>query len=249
MKEFEINRKDDISSRQEKFINKARLIHGDKYNYDKVLYVKGHSKVTITCVEHGDFLQSPSNHTHKTSPQGCPKCGTIRRGINKTNHYLNKRDWEISQPEEYKLIPLTRGKFSKVDNDDFEKLKTINWTLCSNGYVTSRKLNMFIHRFIMDCPQDMVVDHINHDTLDNRRINLRVCTQQENMYNSRPRKDSTSKYKGVYFDKIRGRIFSSIYHNGSSNFLGYYETEEEAALAYDEKAKEIFGEFANLNFK
>lgn len=244
-----IKNSDSIHERQLKFINNAILIHGDKYNYDKVVYAKGHDKVIITCNTHGDFYQSPSNHTHKTNPKGCPKCGLISQSTKRIKNNYKSRNWDFNQPKEHKLIPLNNGMFTKVSNEDFNTVRLYNWTLCTNGYVTSRKLKTYLHRFITKCPEGMVVDHINHDTLDNRIINLRVCTNQENVQNSRLRIDSTTKYKGVTYDKEKGKMISSIHHNGIGLFLGYYNCEIEAAKAYDEKAKELFGKFAYLNFK
>ena len=104
-----------------------------------------------------------------------------------------------------------------------------------------------LHRFLMDAPQGMVVDHIDGNTLDDRRRNLRVCTQQQNRYNTRPQRKS-SHFKGVCWDKAKRRWMVYVRHEGKSIFVGRFCSEVEAARAYDRKAYECFGEYAYLNF-
>jgi hypothetical protein len=106
---------------------------------------------------------------------------------------------------------------------------------------------------ILNAPPNMEVDHVNGNPLDNRKENLRVCTHEENGRNRKPNKGKI--FKGVREIKSVGqkkarhkRFLAAIYFKGKSIPIGYYATEEEAALAYDRKAKELFGEFANLNF-
>jgi hypothetical protein len=101
----------------------------------------------------------------------------------------------------------------------------------------------------MDAPADLEVDHINHNGLDNRRSNLRLATPSQNNANQRPRQDArlTSKYKGVYYDKSRGRWAATIHVDGRTRGLGRYDTEDAAAAAYDHAAAEVWGEFALLN--
>ncbi len=104
-----------------------------------------------------------------------------------------------------------------------------------------------MHRVIMNPPDDMVVDHIDSNGLNNRRTNLRVCTLLQNSYNRKTIKAS-SQYKGVRWNKRKKRWVSSISPNGKFILIGYFKDELTAAKAYDEKAKEFFGEFAYLNF-
>jgi len=94
----------------------------------------------------------------------------------------------------------------------------------------------------------MHVDHINGNPLDNRKSNLRICTHAENSNNTGPRKNNTSGYKGVYWAKRNKRWLAQITHNGKQVYIGHYKDKEEAARAYDAKAKEFQGEFAYLNF-
>jgi len=98
----------------------------------------------------------------------------------------------------------------------------------------------------MDCPDGMVVDHINHNTLDNRRCNLRVCTQNQNRYNLNLRKNNQSGYKGVSFKHNHWEV--QLKKDKKYIYGGSFKDKIEAAKAYDKKAKELFGEFAKLNF-
>ena len=107
------------------------------------------------------------------------------------------------------------------------------------------------HRVIVGVTHPRVyVDHINHDGLDNRRVNLRVCSQAENQRN-KVSKGGSSTYLGVSFQKsrpnLRRRWRAKIEHKGKAIELGYFASEEEAARARDIAAQELFGEFANLN--
>ena len=99
----------------------------------------------------------------------------------------------------------------------------------------------------MNAPSGFVIDHINGDPRDNRKGNLRITSQTKNTYNERLKKNSTTGYKGVGIDKRNGRYFAHIHPHRSMKFLGYYNTPEEAAAAYDKAAVFYFGEFARTN--
>ncbi len=105
-----------------------------------------------------------------------------------------------------------------------------------------------MHRLVADTPLNLVCDHINHDGLDNRRGNLRLCTRLQNSRNRLPRRGGSSKYKGVTWNKRRKKFMAEIRVNQKYQYLSYFENEIDAAKAYDKKAKEFFGEFAFLNF-
>lgn len=229
---------------KEEFIEDSRRVHGDKYDYSQVDYISGHVNIIILCPEHNIFTQTPANHL---SGKGCPSCGKIKSNLGKKLAHKNKRNWNFEQPEDHKLIPLTQGKFAMVDNDDFDRVKDINWTY-SQGYALNNKLGS-MHRYIMGHPDGYLIDHKNHNTLDNRKTNIRYATKQQNQMNQRIQKKlKTSMYKGVSWDNEKEKWVSVIKKNYKGVHLGRYEKEEEAAKAYDRKALELFGEFAYLNF-
>jgi hypothetical protein len=105
-----------------------------------------------------------------------------------------------------------------------------------------------MHRQVTNAPKGLVVDHINHNGLDNRRANLRLCTKQQNNCNSRSFRHKTSNYKGVFKEKGSKKFRAYIRFNKKPVHIGMFELEIDAAKAYDKKAKELFGEFAYLNF-
>lgn len=142
---------------------------------------------------------------------------------------------------------------SILDSSDAAQLPQHRWLACrawgGNVYVRgSREPRVYLHKHLMGAGPDVMVDHINGDTLDNRRINLRIATLQQNNQNRRG--FAQSGWKGVYRipHKARRQWFSAIYFNGCAKRLGSFATPEEAALAYDTAAKQFFGEFARLNF-
>ncbi len=113
-----------------------------------------------------------------------------------------------------------------------------------------RHLVWTMHREILKCPKEMVIDHINHNGLDNRRVNLRMVTAQQNSWNvKKPRGKFSSKYKGVSFDKRSKKWTAAIFYKGKRIYIGQFDDEETAGRAYDLKAKELFKEYACLNFK
>ena len=105
-----------------------------------------------------------------------------------------------------------------------------------------------MHRVIAETPEGKETDHVNHNSLDNRRENLRVCTHSQNMANASKKTPHTSKFKGVTWNRHLGRWYSRITCNGKLLNIGPFNSEIDAAKAYDEKATELFGEFALPNF-
>ncbi len=151
----------------------------------------------------------------------------------------------------YNLVTL-------VDNDDYEKYKNINWSLVNKRYAgrqLSRKngiekqTKVFLHRLIMGINNDLSVsvDHIDGNGLNNQKANLRKCSHSENMCNRGSCKNSSSKYKGVRWDKERKKWAARIGLRGKGIALGRYENEIDAAVSYNIAAKQYHGEFAKLN--
>jgi len=155
------------------------------------------------------------------------------------------------------IIFLTHGMITIVDDIDYERLNKFKWHAHRPGgsksyyarravYVDGKQRLIYMHREILNTPIGDDSDHINHDTLNNLRSNLRNCTRTENCRNRSA--IGVSKYHGVTITKHK-YIQSYIQTDGKRKYLGSFKTEEAAALAYDEAAKIYFGEFANLNFK
>jgi hypothetical protein len=152
-----------------------------------------------------------------------------------------------------KQIPLNgkhgKGKFALVDDEDYEELMQCKWLVTEEGYVRGKIAgkNIYMHRLILKPDKIKQVDHVNHNKLDNQKINIRICTQSENNMNRKPYKSKYSIYKGICFKKSSNRWFANIRINSRLKHIGYFDTELEAAKAYNAKALELFGEFAHLN--
>lgn len=153
-----------------------------------------------------------------------------------------------------KRIPMGKGLEAIVDELDYPMLCRFKWHshagyayTGSRRVIEGRKPPAAMHRMILEVPDGMFVDHINGIPHDNRRENLRVVEHQENMFNMACHKDSTSTFKGVYWDKARSKWGATICKDGKRKGIGRYDSEVEAALAYNKKAIELFGEHARLN--
>ncbi len=105
-----------------------------------------------------------------------------------------------------------------------------------------------MHRLILELnDHNLQVDHIDHDPSNNTRANLRIVTSRQNMMNKKPYKNSSSKFKGIYWQKAAKKWHAQIVINGRVKYLGLFTSELEAALAYNEAAKKHYKEFAFLN--
>lgn len=156
-----------------------------------------------------------------------------------------------------KKITLTQGKRALVDDDDFEFINQWKWcaALCKcarwvaqRGVIskqqkkkTGRKnrTTLLMHRLITNCPKNLGVDHINGNTLDNRKSNLRIQTNQGNLRGFRSKRAGTSKFRGVYWHKRLGKWCAAICSDYNQVHLGYFITENDAAKAYDCAARQL----------
>jgi hypothetical protein len=151
------------------------------------------------------------------------------------------------------IIKLSKNQIALVDHEDFDRLNIRSWYAskprlnksyyaCSKISIGhSKKQHVFMHRVIMDARPGEIIDHVNHDTLDNRKSNLRKCTRSQNYGNMISVTNKTG-YKGVH--KISEGNFSAYLRN---KIIGHFKTAEEAARAYNDRALKVYGEFALLN--
>lgn len=146
-------------------------------------------------------------------------------------------------------IKLSNGGSTQVSPEDYDELIKYSWRRDSMGYVSSVIKGKFtsMHRVVNKTPKGMFTDHINRDVMDNRRENLRTCTNKQNRGNSKPAKGSVSKYKGVYRNFRDAKWYAQIRVDGKSFHLGMFACEDEAAKAYNKAALIHFGEFARIN--
>lgn len=153
-----------------------------------------------------------------------------------------------------RLIYLSKGKVTVVDEDDYEELSKHKWYCNQAGYACRNlpsinkhgKTTMYMHVQILGKVDGMQSDHINRDKLDNRKSNLRIVMPCQNQWNKGPRK-GTSKYKGVSWHSREKKWRAKITVNKKEIVIGDFKNEEEAAKAYDKKAKEVHGDFAYVN--
>lgn len=158
-------------------------------------------------------------------------------------------------------IELTKGKVAIVDDEDYEWLIKLKWHYnprqnekTTTGYAVhnitiapNTQTLVYMHRMILNVPKDVKVDHINGNTLDNKKSNLRVASAQQNNFNRKHHDNVSSRFKGVCWHK-RDKIWAAgICRDGKIMFLGYFDDEIQAARAYNKAALKYFGEFAKLN--
>ena len=157
-----------------------------------------------------------------------------------------------------KEIQLTQGKVALVDDEDFERVNQFKWyaqrgdstfyaarTILINGKCTTQLLHQFI---LGDSLSKSDIDHKDRNGLNNWRFNLRPCSSQENAMNRGSKRNSSSKHKGVYWDKPTGKWRAQITIGGRRIHLGLFKAEDDAGRAYDKMAIMYHGDFKRLNF-
>lgn len=196
-------------------------------------------------------LQLPENERAIISVQGrklregiTTSCGCMRRISNKKSN-----SYEIIG----NVVKMysSNDKYFLIDLDDLERVKEFCWQVSKSGYVRSMKpmINgkrqyLALHRFIMDCSNpSLFVDHINHNTFDNRKCNLRIVTPTQNQYNVKPCAYNKSGVRGVRFDKYNNKWVAEMSINKKNRILGYYDNISDAIEKRKEYEKLYYGEF------
>lgn len=149
-----------------------------------------------------------------------------------------------------KTITLTQGKEALVDDDMYEYLTCWTWHYSTgyakrNDWENGKAHIVRMHHSVLPLQEGMQVDHINGNTLDNRRVNLRLVTKAQNSMNKGVQKNSTSGFKGV--NKHQGKWRAHITLDKKQRHLGVFDSKEKAALAYNKAATELHGDYARLN--
>ena len=181
-------------------------------------------------------------------------------GVDRSQHLLIGGANTVASPKESYLIPLTHGLNAIVDPEDFERISAHKWQAQWNANNRSyyakrssikvegkrRKIAMAREVMGLEFGDLRQVDHENHDTLDNRKSNLRVATRLQNASNRRKNLNNKSGYKGVHFNRAQQKWQAYIRVNTKLMHLGFFEKPEDAYAAYCATAERLHGAFANL---
>lgn len=180
-----------------------------------------------------------SKHYKQIIRYGCIK----ERTLKDSNEIIEYEDYA-----EIVLYDINNEECARaiIDLEDVKKVKGYKWAY-SYGYARNAKKRVLLHRLIINCPDDMVVDHINRNPLDNRKENLRICTQQQNSMNRSVQSNNTSGVVGVTWDKSRNKWMAQIKINQKHKTLGHYENIEDAIEARKQAEILYFGDYRNNN--
>lgn len=178
-----------------------------------------------------------SNHTKS--------CGCMRIAAQYDSH---KKYNQYNLSGEYGIGYTSKGEEFYFDLEDYDKIKDYCWYINSDGYVISERKTM-MHRVIMDCPDDKLVDHKHGDSTrnDNRKENLRICTRQENNRNRKPTLNTKSGVVGVAWHNKNKKWVAQISISKKNIYLGSFENKEDAIKARKEAEEKYFGEFSYDN--
>lgn len=155
-----------------------------------------------------------------------------------------------------KEILLTKGYVAIVDDDMYDDLSQYKWRVQEGKHtcyavrakmILGKRYSISMHRYVLDCINlRMCVDHVNDNGLDNRKSNLRICSYSDNQHNKRSF-HGTSVHKGIFFHSKRNKWRAQICFDNKTCYIGDYDSETDAAMAYNRSALQKFGEFARLN--
>lgn len=179
-------------------------------------------------------------------------CGCLRKELlSHQSKILFRKHWDPQEIDENTYgIPLSKGQTAFIDKDNFDTVKDYGWyayydKIGKTFYAVSRthgtKIKM--HRLILNATEEQKVDHTDHNGLNNRKNNIRLCTQSQNCMNKRVQSNNTSGYKGVSFHRGKNKYQAMIMVNRKQIYIGSFLTALEASEAYQKEAKKLHGEF------
>lgn len=167
----------------------------------------------------------------------------LKDGVERKLFHLN----EIIEYKDFAEIILYRKNIEftriKIDTEDIKKIKDYKWNLDSRQYGKNSKYQLLMHRVIMDAKKGDYVDHVSHDTLDNRKSNLRIVTNQQNGMNRKLGVTNTSGRTGVFWNKNTCKWMAAIGVNKKLKHLGTFSTYDEAVQARLSAELKHFGEY------
>lgn len=208
--------------------------------YPKNKGTSAYWKCICSCKDHNIVIASTSSLR-----QNRKSCGCINKELHlKTNSYILK--------DGYYEVYDNMDRYFLIDEEDYDKIKNYSWYINTSGYVaitpafrgkTDNKENL-LHRYLISPGKENVVDHINHNRLDNRKHNLRICNTMQNNQNSIIRMNNTSDIIGIWYDNKNEKWASEIRVNKKKIWLGRYHNKKDAIVARLKAEKEYFGEFA-----
>lgn len=223
-----------MSSNMSAFIDLAGLYYGSLTVIKRCGTARNGCALWLCKCDCGNLSKVRSDGLKSGHTKSCGRCPV--------NKYIVKGSitFGITAKEEHFIF----------DTEFLDIVKKYTWYMdhrkCVKTNIENNK-SLRLHSLILGSTKGLQIDHINHNPSDNRKANLRMVTQQENIFNNPIRKDNTSGYKGVSFNKSAKKYQATIVLNGKSYYLGIYKDKLEAAKAYNQKAMELFGEYAFLN--
>lgn len=176
-------------------------------------------------------------------------CGCIHKEkLIEQNKYTKKKYNKYDLSGDYGIVYTNKNEVGYFDLSDYELIKNLCWSITPRGYLIAynpkTNKNIFMHRLIMNAPEDLVVDHINHNVVDNRKQNLRLCSVQENNMNSGLSKKNTSGVIGVCTELTTGKWKAQISYYEEVIYLGLFDNKDDAIKTRLKAELEYYGDFA-----
>lgn len=212
---------------------------------DDYIYPNGKHRVKWKCkCDCGNVIEITANNLGRHANScGCLNKENTKKALIKENEYDLSGLYGVG-------YTCNTNKEFKFDLEDYELVRQYYWRENQNGYCVNKRWKSkttFLHRLIMNCPDDMYVDHINGDRLDNRKQNLRIVTMSQNNMNQKQRENTSSGVTGVTWKNREQKWIAKIHIDGKEIYLGSYTNKEDAIKARREAENKYFGEYSYNN--